>query len=155
MIKLLSKHRKDLLFIAVVMAAAVTISTLYGCAQMEKISGGPITGDSPIALETADTIGYGLGILAKKNPRLQEKVETYYSQIEAGGLTPAAVNGIMDALKVEGEEYQFLAYKLTRVLTRVGGKFEGGQLVDLKPIDPALIEAAKTAYLLAFKTTKK
>jgi hypothetical protein len=82
-------------------------------------------------------------------------VERYYGEIEAGGLTPAAVNGIMEALGAEGEEYQFFAYKITRVLTRAGGRFEGGKVVDLKPIDPALLEAAKTAYLLAFKTTKK
>ena len=147
-------HRFDLFFIAICITLAVLMSAVFpGCAQVEKLMG-PVTGDNPLALEAADTIGYGIGILAKKSPKLQAKVEAYYAEIEAGGLTPAAVNGILDALGAEGDEYQFFAYKLTRILTRIGAKFEAGKVVDLQPIDPALLDAAKQAYLHAFRTAK-
>jgi hypothetical protein len=129
-------------------------ANLSGCAQIEKI-GGPITADNPLEVETADTIGYGIGILAAKDDKLKVKIETYYMATESGGITVVAVNGMLDALGQNGPEYQFMAYKLSRLLMRIGGKYEDGKFIDIKPIDPLLLEAGKQAYLLAYKTSLK
>jgi outer membrane murein-binding lipoprotein Lpp len=137
-----------------ILAAIGAASMLGGCAEIEKITG-PITGENPLAVESADTIGYGIGMLAAKDDALRSKVEIYYAHIQAGGLTAAAVQGVLDALGEEKDEYKFLAYKLSRLITRLGGKFIDGKLVDLGPIDPVLLDAAKQGYLMALTIGKK
>lgn len=152
------KNLKDLklLLIATIIVCSVAGYSLFmgGCAQIQEYVE-KIDSSNPIVIETADSVGYGLGLVAAKNGRIREKIEKHYAEIESGDLTIGAVNGIMDALDAEGEEYKFLARKILRLLDLVGAQVTGGRVTELVKIDPAILQAGKEGYIAALKLSGK
>lgn len=122
-----------------------------GCgALMEAGRLPPFSADNPLALEAADTVGYGLGLLAAKDSALKQRIEGYYSLILTGDITPAVINAAVEALKAEGVEYRFLAYRVVRMARLLGAQVtRSGTVTGIGKIDPDLIEAGKQGYLTA------
>lgn len=140
--------------LAIALAVYLLASIPTGCAYI-KDTINQIDPSGVLVIEAADSLGYGVGLAASKNPKIRAKIEEYYPQIEAGGLTPTAVNGLLDALKLGGDEYKHLARKALRLLDLVGAKTLGESVIELGKVDPAVLQAAKQGYLDAISLSSK
>lgn len=147
----MTKDGSDLKILAaaagIVLLAATLALGVQGCAALQGAIG-PIDGQNPVVIEAADAIGYGVGLMAAKNPRARARIEEHYGRIEAGDLTPAVVNAVLEAIGADGEEYRFLAHKIVRLLQALGARVDGvGRVLELAAVPPEIIRAGKDGYL--------
>jgi hypothetical protein len=131
--------------------AAAAAAALAGCAALSQPGRWwTLSPENPLAAEAADTIGYGLGLFAAKDPAMRMRIENYYAQIKGGDVTPAVASAALSALAVEGPEYKFFAHKIFRWLKLLGAEIAAdGSVLSLGRIDPELIAAGKDGYLAA------
>jgi len=133
--------------IAVSFFVAVVVGCAGGLAEWWQSGGVQRT----ILEEAADTAGYTLGLLAAKDDNLRARVEAYYAQVQAGGVTMAIINEGLGALLSEGVAYQILARKLLRIVQLAGGSISpDGNITDLGAITTDLLIVGKDGYLQGF-----
>jgi len=108
----------------------------------------------PYISESVDAFGYTLGLLAAKDPVLEERIENYYNQLMTQGLTLAVANEALVFLNDSNDTaYKVLAYKMSRLIKLFGAKFDSqGRIVDFGKLSQEYLVIGKDAYLLGLNS---
>lgn len=146
----------------VVPAAAVTLILIgmlisfaiftNGCAT----TGGTGSETTDIIIEeTIDAFGYTLGLMAAKDPELKADIKKYYTLVETGEFTLAALNILLKEYSQENVAYQVLIYKMNSLVKRLGGEvLPDGTITSLGRITKEHLEIGKNSYLLALNNAE-
>lgn len=130
------------------------VNLMFGCSGVQ-IDGEVNDTEAFIIEETVDAFGYGLGLVAYKDPELRKDVETYYHLISEQGITMAGLNALFSKYADQDPAYELMIYKLTRLIKRMGGTvLPDGTIETLGAITKEHLEIGKNSYLLAIKTAE-
>jgi hypothetical protein len=142
--------RRDFLVGAVTLPASVALA---GCAGFDWKNLGD-NANAALGTYAVESAAVLIGYYAAQAPSADTALRGLYDLAMEGKLSPAAVNSILTALGAADPLAVIMVRRAIRMAELLGATVEGGTIIDLAGLDPALVEAARIGYEDGFATYK-